>query len=130
VIFSFLDPTVSQRSHRLAPTKQTRVRCAYARNGLHSLPMARSPITIRLSPVYEYGLARIAEREGVPMGSLLRRIIEEWAQAHTRAQAAEVSEHMRTSEEGIALTEFADAGLDDVLNFEERAASATQHASA
>jgi len=92
--------------------------------------MARSPITIRLSPVYEYGLAHIAEREGVPMGSLLRRIIEEWAQAYTRAQAAQVSEHMRTSEEGIAITAFANAALDDVLNFEERAAAAVHRASA
>lgn len=84
--------------------------------------MARSPLTIRLSPVYEYGLAQIAEREGVPMGTLLRRIIEKWAQAYTQAQAAQVSEHMRTSDEGIALAAFADAALDDVLNFEGRSA--------
>ena len=69
--------------------------------------MARSPLTIRLSPVYEYGLSQIAERQGVPLGTLLRHIVEEWAQSYTRAQAAQVSDHMHTSEEGIALTAFA-----------------------
>jgi hypothetical protein len=88
--------------------------------------MARSPLALRLSPVYEYGIAQIAEREGVPMGTLLRQIIEEWSQAYSRAQAAQVSEHMRTSEEGLALTAFADAALDDVLSFEERSAAATR----
>jgi hypothetical protein len=63
------------------------------------------------------------------MGTLLRRIIEAWAQAYTRAQAAQVSEQMRTSDEGIALTAFADAALDDVLNF-DKAASATTRTSA
>jgi len=33
---------------------------------------------------------------------------------------------MRTSEEGLALTAFADAALDDVLSFEERSAAATR----
>ena len=85
--------------------------------------MARSPLTIRLSPVFEYGLTQIAEREGVPLGTLLRRVIEEWALTYTRAEAAEVAEHLRTSEEGAALSAFADLALDDVLDFEERAAA-------
>lgn len=44
----------------------------------------------------------------------------------SRAQEAQVSEHMRTSDEGIALTAFANATLDDVLNFEEAAAATTR----
>ena len=85
--------------------------------------MARSPITIRLSPVYEYGLNQIAEREGIPLGTLLRRIIEEWAQAYSRAEAAEVSEYLRTSEEGKFITAFGDAAIIDMATMEERIAS-------
>jgi hypothetical protein len=64
----------------------------------------------------------MAERRSA-LGTLLRRIIEDWALTYTRAEAAEVAEHLRTSEEGAALTAFADAALDDVLNFEEQAAA-------
>jgi hypothetical protein len=84
--------------------------------------VARAPIPIRLSPVYEYGLSRIAEREGVPLGTLLRRIVEEWAQAYTREQCA-IGEWMKTSEEGAALTAFADTALEDMLTLEERFAA-------
>jgi hypothetical protein len=88
----------------------------------YTVGMARAPLTIRLSPVYEYGLNQIAEREGVPLGTLLRRIIEEWALAYTRTEGAQVAEHIRTSEEGAALTAFADAALDDILGRERRRA--------
>jgi hypothetical protein len=82
--------------------------------------MARAPIPIRLTPVYEYGLAPIAEREGIPLGTLLRRIVEEWAQAYTRDQCASVGAWIRSSEEGAALTAFADTALEDMLTMEER----------
>ena len=87
-------------------------------------PSRKPPISIRLSPVYEYGLSQIAEREGVPLGKLLRRIIEEWAQEYSRAEAAEVGEYIQTSQEGKFITAFGDAALIDMATMEERADSA------
>jgi hypothetical protein len=82
----------------------------------------KPPISIRLSAVYEYGLNQIAEREGVPLGKLLRRVIEKWAQAYSRAEAGDVGEYIRTSKEGADLTSFADTALEDMLTFERPAA--------
>jgi hypothetical protein len=84
----------------------------------------KPPISIRLSPVYEYGLNQIAKREGIPLGKLLRRIIEGWAQAYSRVEAAEVGEYIRKSEEGKFITAFGDAALIDMATTEELASNA------